>query len=1233
MHRGTRRLALPLAAALVAGAALITVPAAVAADRTATLVGDLQSEIGCPGDWQEACTATDLALDTATGLYTAEFAVPAGSYLYKVAIDHSWSEAYGLAGSGAPDAANIPLHLSGPATLRFSYSDETHRVAIEVVGLGDDVTSADDEALLADPVRQAGDGQNFYFVMTDRFANGDTSNDEGGLSGDRLTTGYDPTDKGFYQGGDLAGLREQLDYIEGLGTTAIWLTPSFMNRAVQGEGANASAGYHGYWITDFTQIDPHLGTNAELEALIDDAHDRGIKVYFDIITNHTADVISYAEGEYSYRPTTESAYTPVIAPGDEHAKTPEWLNDPTLYHNRGNSTWEGESVTFGDFDGLDDIATEEQEVVDGFIEVYQDWIDLGIDGFRIDTVKHVNFEFWEQWTDAVLAYAHDHGKPDFFMFGEVYDADPKKTSPYVRDTGMNSILDFTFQSNAQGYATGASNAKTLQRLYAGDDYYTTPHSSATALPTFLGNHDMGRIGYFLRNTDDPLARDVLAHELMYLGRGQPVVYYGDEQGFAGTGGDKDARQTLFATEVDEYANQDLITGEQMGSVDRYDTDAPLYEVIADLAGIRATHPALVDGAQIERYADGPVYAFSRVDRDERIEYLVALNNSTSAQTVELTTLTHGADYTSVYGGGSGFTSAADGQATVTIPALGAVVWRADATVSAPASVSGIAFASPVAGSAVTGVAPIEVEVDDTWRETSFAWRLVGDDAWNPLGTAEDTTPRVFHDVTGLAPGTLVEYRAVSVDADGEISAVSSLGSVGNAVDGQLPSTGGVDIDSVTVAGSFNEELGCAGDWAPACDAAMMTQRADGTWTGAWDLPAGTHQYKIALNGDWTVNYGRNGVADGDNVQFVLDAPTHVTFYFDPLSHRFLSTAEGPIVSFAGTFQDELGCAADWDPSCLHVWPFDDDEDGVYEYTTDALPAGPYEGKLVHDLSWDESYGGPGGGNVPFTVAAGDTIRFCYVLSTHEVQIGTAACPEGDAPVEPEFTQPDAVSVAGDLNTEMGCGGDWAPACEQAQLTLRDDGTWRGTWTLPAGTYQYKIAIDRDWLESYGTAGGGNVELVVPADGPVTFSYDHRTHAFSAVLGEDPDAGEGPSSGSIHADTTFSAGATVTVTGDGFLPGEQVQLWLESTPVLLATQPADAEGAVSFTVTIPATTPAGAHHLRLVGLESGTEAVLAVTVSDLAATGAAGLGVAIPLALVLLLAGVALAVVRRRAARV
>ncbi len=150
--------------------------------------------------------------------------------------------------------------------------------------------------------------ETFYFVMADRFENGSTANDTGGIQGGPNEHGFDPMNKGFYQGGDLKGLLDRIDYIRGLGTTSIWLTPSFKNKAVQLEDG-PSAGYHGYWVTDFTQIDPHLGTNAELRALVDAAHARDMKVYFDIITNHTADVIGYEEGaRTAYVPKDKEPY-------------------------------------------------------------------------------------------------------------------------------------------------------------------------------------------------------------------------------------------------------------------------------------------------------------------------------------------------------------------------------------------------------------------------------------------------------------------------------------------------------------------------------------------------------------------------------------------------------------------------------------------------------------------------------------------------------------------------------------------------------------------------------------------------------------------------------------------------------------------------------------------------------------------------------------------------------------
>ncbi|HEY0642367.1 MAG TPA: alpha-amylase family glycosyl hydrolase, partial [Nocardioides sp.] len=243
-----------------------------------TLVGSLQDEAGCAADWAPDCEESGLSLQD-DGSWALEVDLPAGSYAWKIAINGSWNENYGA--GGAAGGADLPLVLQHPATLRFSYDDATHRLAVAPAEQPSGEPTAGDEELAGRSLRGPLTKENFYFVMADRFANGDPGNDTGGIAGDRMATGLDPTDKGFFHGGDIEGLSDRLDYIAGLGTTAIWLTPSFQNRPVQGTGKDASAGYHGYWVTDFTRIDPHFGTNAELTAFIDRAHARGIKVFFD----------------------------------------------------------------------------------------------------------------------------------------------------------------------------------------------------------------------------------------------------------------------------------------------------------------------------------------------------------------------------------------------------------------------------------------------------------------------------------------------------------------------------------------------------------------------------------------------------------------------------------------------------------------------------------------------------------------------------------------------------------------------------------------------------------------------------------------------------------------------------------------------------------------------------------------------------------------------------------------
>ncbi|WBB54024.1 pullulanase-type alpha-1,6-glucosidase [Verrucosispora sp. WMMD573] len=658
------------------------------------------------------------------------------------------------------------------------------------------------------------EAEQFYFVLPDRFANGDPRNDRGGLVGDRLRTGYDPTDKGFYQGGDLKGLTERLDYIDGLGTTAIWLAPVFKNRPVQGEGDDVSAGYHGYWITDFTQVDPHFGSPADLKKLVQLAHRRGIKVYLDVIVNHTADVIAYEEDTYTYvdkatapyrdaqgRPFEDRnyadgsrdfpnvdqdsfPYTPTFETrADAKVKVPAWLNDPTMYHNRGDSTFAGENSEYGDFFGLDDLWTERPEVVRGMTKIYADWVrSTGVDGFRLDTVKHVNMDFWPQFSQGVQQAAARAGKQDFFMFGEVYSADPEITSSYVRQGGLPATLDFGFQEAARGYTANDGSAKALADLYARDDLYAARDTDAGRLPTFLGNHDMGRIGSFIADgPTDPathLRRDQLAHELMFLTRGQPVIYSGDEQGFTGAGGDKDARQPMFASRTADYLDDDLLGTDRTHAQDQFDRTHPLYRTIADLGRLRQAHPALRDGVQVTRYAaDGPgVFAASRFDPDDRTEYLVAVNNATTAQTVTVDTWSAGATFTGIHGGTARPVAAGDGKLTLTVPPLSAVVHRAGKPVEMPDTRPGITITSPGGSPATRAEVTAQVTGDPLARVTMAA-RVAGG-KWTLLGSAHRAPYTVHHDLTGLAAGTRIEYKAVVRDGRGRTASARATATVG-----------------------------------------------------------------------------------------------------------------------------------------------------------------------------------------------------------------------------------------------------------------------------------------------------------------------------------------------------------------------------------------------------------------------------------------------------------------------
>lgn len=299
--------------------------------------------------------------------------------------------------------------------------------------------------------------------------------------------------------------------------------------------------------------------------------------------------------------------------------------------------------------------------------------------------------------------------------------------------------------------------------------------------------------------------------------------------------------------------------------------------------------------------------------------------------------------------------------------------------------------------------------------------------------------------------------------------------------------------SVTIAGSLQSELGCPGDWDPACVATHLAYDAgDDVWQATFTVPAGAWEYKAALDNSWTVNYGANAIQNGANIGLALGGTTPVKFYYDDKTHWITDNVNSVIATVVGNFQSEAGCAGDWDPTCLRTWLQDPNGDGIYTFATDAIPPGSYEAKVAINEDWAENYGAGGvlnGPNIPFSIASSPAyVTFRYNASSHVLSI------------EVQGTPPPAVSsvtVAGSLQSELGCAGDWDPTCAATHLGYdAEDDVWQGTWTVPAGAWEYKAALNDGWAENYGAnaqPNGANIPLALPAAQPVKFYYDHGSH--------------------------------------------------------------------------------------------------------------------------------------------
>lgn len=597
-----------------------------------------------------------------------------------------------------------------------------------------------------------------YFVMPDRYKDGDKKNNDNG--------GFNTSLTAFWHGGDLKGLTgtceagdDGLARIKSLGFTAVWLTPVI----TQQEAIGAGSGYHGYWGVDFLNVDPHLGTNADMAEFSKCAKKLGLKIILDVVTNHTGDVIKYLGN------------SPYIPAESKKLKNPAWLNDINNYHNVGDmgSCWGvGNCTKLGDFYGLDDLATEKPVVYKGWADVYGKWISTyGIAGFRVDTARHVDDKFFKNWSPLIQATANKSNIKDFTIFGEVFDYSTFNLMTYVRQNKIQTVLDFPFQAKATEFASGYSNAAALTALFENDDYYTSAQSSASNLITFLGNHDVGRVGYTIANkrlqpADQLLPRTNLANALMYFSRGIPVVYYGDEVGMTGSNSGKDqfARQDMFATDIELWKNEVRVGGSPIGKGDAFSatSQSPVANYLIKLAEIRKNNPALANGPMLERYSKYALYVISKKDVAENREYLVAFNNSDTDEVVEVTTATSTGGWSQILG----TTDVATNQSKVsfTVPALSTIVLKANSPIDQFATKFTKLSTSM---DDLTGFYKVKAGISSKdFLSVEFFARNIGSTKWISQGIDNGAPYSIFIDPLDF-PKKRVEIRATAHNSKGE----------------------------------------------------------------------------------------------------------------------------------------------------------------------------------------------------------------------------------------------------------------------------------------------------------------------------------------------------------------------------------------------------------------------------------------------------------------------------------
>ena len=569
--------------------------------------------------------------------------------------------------------------------------------------------------------------QVLYFVVTDRFADGNPANNDQGAGE------FKAGDATRYNGGDLAGLTRHLDYIRGLGATALWITPPVANQWI--DPAGGYTGYHGYWAENFMRVDRHLGTLADYRQLSSALHQAGMFLVQDIVVNHTGNYYSYgdrwnpadpAQG-YQAHGRTPPVARPSQPPFDRNDPRDPAQRRQAIYH------WTPDVSNYQDplqehtfqMAGLDDLNTENPVVRRALRRSYGYWIrEVGVDAFRVDTAFYVPPAFFRDFLQArdpqapgIAEVARRTGRRQFHVFGEGFaidapgqDAAMRKIEGYVRDSRGRSVLPGMLNFPLYGalgdvYARGRPPAELGARVAQMMRIHAQPHR----MPSFVDNHDVDR--FLAAGSVAGLQQALLA---LFTLPGIPVIYYGTEQGYT------EQRAAMFAA------------GHGAGGRDHYDSGAPLYQAIAAMSALRRQHrlfsrgrPTVLAG----NAAQPGALAWRMAYRGRSALVVFNTADSDSLLAAMPTGLPAGTILHGLYGLDrvpAPLTVGADGHITLRLRPRSGQVWRMPASSARRvASVGRTAFVPPRIDALQTVVHSGDFVVQG-WAPTGPAWQLVVD---------------------------------------------------------------------------------------------------------------------------------------------------------------------------------------------------------------------------------------------------------------------------------------------------------------------------------------------------------------------------------------------------------------------------------------------------------------------------------------------------------------------------